>query len=305
LDPQIIQFLNSSGFKILALARLSPYEYSICLYLINCTVSGLDQIVTTEEELASLLGCNESDITESLMDLKSKNIIRLRYADKMHIGNNSMRLGLQFDTSRWTLTYDTEATSHDAIVFPFRRQGEVAFKVLDGEKKSPNNVEESTWRRVLDSFAKGRLLEAEEIEASESAAKMLVDTHPVDQVLLVLRHFEQRIPTLSLLASSWQHYQEIFEQETQKVDMMEARQKHAEMDQKVREHAQHFLDKEDELAEEEKTVLNILIKHRHPRRQLFWAYQSRSRYPKLETFFTDNVGLMSPVTSHGTIVKRD
>src|SRR5690606_18568929 len=130
MDPQIQQFLNSSGFKILALARLSSYEYSICLYLINCTVSGLDQIVTTEEELASLLGYTEDDISQALAELKSKNIIRLRYADKMHMGNNSLRLGLHYDTSRWTLTYDRDATSRDAIVFPFRRHGEVAFKVL-------------------------------------------------------------------------------------------------------------------------------------------------------------------------------
>jgi hypothetical protein len=133
---------------------------------------------------------------------------------------------------------------------------------------------------------------------------MLVDTHPVDQILLMLRHFGARIPTLSLLASSWQHYQEIFEDETQKVDMLGARQKHLELDDKVRQQAQALLENNAELTEEERTVLNILIRHRHPRRQLFWAYQLRSRYTNLASFFADNVGLMLSVTSSGAVVKR-
>ena len=51
-------------------------------------------------------------------------------------------------------------------------------------------------------------------------------------------------------------------------------------------------------------MLNILIRHRHPRRQLFWAYQLRSRYTNLSSFFADNVALMLSVTSSGTVVKR-
>jgi hypothetical protein len=121
----------------------------------------------------------------------------------------------------------------------------------------------------------------------------------------MIRHFGLRIPTLSLLASSWQHYQDIFEHETQKVDMMGARQKHQEMDTKLRTQAETLLASEDQgLTEEERGVLNILLRHRHPRRQLFWAYQLRSRYPGLTSFFADNVGLMLSVTSGGTVVKK-
>ena len=58
------------------------------------------------------------------------------------------------------------------------------------------------------------------------------------------------------------------------------------------------------LNDEEVTVLEILFNHRHPRRQLFWAYQTRSRYPNLKQFFEDNSFLMLPVTSSGAIVKK-
>jgi hypothetical protein len=114
-----------------------------------------------------------------------------------------------------------------------------------------------------------------------------------------------RIPTLSLLASSWQHYQELFETETMKVDMLGARQKHQELDQKIRDQAKSQLeDPKIEWSEEERTVLQIIIRHQHPRRQLFWAYQLRSRYPKLSQFFTDNASLMLSVTTGGSVVKK-
>src|SRR5690606_27213219 len=105
--------------------------------------------------------------------------------------------------------------------------GEAALRVMDGQKgqeKRKENGDDATWDRVVRSFCQGRSLDDHEIEAAEETARILVDTHPVDQVLLMVRHFGHRIPTLSLLASSWQHYQEIFEAETQKVDLMEARQ---------------------------------------------------------------------------------
>jgi frataxin-like iron-binding protein CyaY len=145
-----------------------------------------------------------------------------------------------------------------------------------------------------------------EIEEVEESARVLVDTHPVDQILLMIRHFSLRIPTLSLLASSWQHYQEKFEDETHKVDLLDARQKHIELDLQLRDAAKHVMERAEdlELTEEERTVLQIIIKHQHPRRQLFWAYQTKSRYPNLSAFFADNAPIMLPVTSSGTVVKK-
>ena len=302
-------FIKESGFKVLALARLSQCEYSVMLYLLNCAVSGLDQFITIESELASLVGYDEITLKANLGQLAGKNLIRLHYSDTIGKEQPSMRIGVQFDTSKWILAYDVEATSRDAVVFPFRRLGQATLLIVEGHKKDikTKKLDETsqTSSRVLESFIQGRSLDESELDQAEESARILVDTHPVDQVLLMIRHFGLRIPTLSLLASSWQHYQEIFEAETQKVDMLGARQKHQELDDKLRGQAETLLVQgEESLSEEERGVLNILLRHRHPRRQLFWAYQLRSRYPGLSSFFADNVGLMLSVTSGGTIVKK-
>ena len=304
--------MHESGFKVLALAKLSECEYSIILYLFNCAVSGLDQIITTQSELASLTGYDDDIVNKSIGGLAAMNIVRVHYGDSAGVDptNVSMRVYIQYQVSKWVISNEVEQSTRDAVVFPFRRQGQSNLQILDGEKKDPKarkaGEEHSTWKRVYESFANGRDLTAEDQDQAMDAAHVLVDTHPVDQVLLMIRHFEQRIPTLSLLASSWQHYQELFEEETQKVDLLGARQKHHELDQKIREQARTLLDdvENKELVEEEKTVLQILIKHRHPRRQLFWAYQLRSRYPGLSRFFSDNMNLMLSVTTGGTVGKK-
>jgi hypothetical protein len=312
IDEKFARFMRESGFKVLALTKLNECEYSIILYLFNCAVSGLDQIITTPSELASLTGYDDDIVNKSIGELAAMNIIRVHYGDSAGIdpANVSMRVYVQYQVNKWVISHEIEQSSHDAVVFPFRRQGQSNLQLLDGEKKDAKvrkaGDEQSTWKRVYDSFASGRELSGEDEDQAIDASHVLVDTHPVDQVLLMLRHFEHRIPTLSLLASSWQHYQEQFEEETQKVDLLEARQKHHELDQKVRDHARAILDDTEnkELGEEEKTVLQILLKHRHPRRQLFWAYQLRSRYPGLSAFFADNMNLMLSVTTGGTVVKK-
>lgn len=312
IDQKFETFMRESGFKVLALTKLNECEYSIILYLFNCAVSGLDQIITTPSELASLTGYADDEVNKSIGALAGMNIVRVHYGDSAGIdpANVSMRLYVQYQVSKWVISHEIEKSSHDAVVFPFRRQGQSNLQLLDGDKKDPKirkaGEEQSTWKRVYDSFASGREMSPEDQDQAVEASHVLVDTHPVDQVLLMIRHFEQRIPTLSLLASSWQHYQEQFEEETQKVDLLGARQKHQELDHKIREHARAVLSETEnkDLGEEEKTVLQILIKHRHPRRQLFWAYQLRSRYPGLSSFFADNMNLMLSVTTGGTIVKK-
>lgn len=308
VNQTFFRFVRNSGFKVLAMARLTSCEYSIVLYLINCESSGLDQLVTTEAELASLIGRERRELRDGLTNLKQRNIVKLHYGEVTHTPErDSFGLAFQFDFTRWILDFEPDVTAHDAIVFPFRRHGVAKLQVFEGQKRdvSPNDTT-PTWRRVLDSFLAGRSLDDSDLERAEEDSRILVETHPVDQVLLMIRHFGLRIPTLSLLASAWQHYQGLFESETQKVDMLEARQKHVEFDNVVRRDAQDLLDRHEdlELSEEEVTVLQILTKHQHPRRQLFWAYQLRSRYPKLEKFFEEHASLMLSVTTSGIVRRR-
>lgn len=305
MSPELKTFMETSGFKVLAMAHLGPCEYSVVLYLINCAISGHDQVVTNESELSSLIGYSEKELSDALGLLSSRQIIRVYYGDKSlkRASHFSFRIGFQFNFSQWQFDYSEDVSAPDAIVYPFIRRGSKNFHVLPGDARSDKEVIE-TWQRVWKTFKIGRQMTDEEEAIAIESAKVLVDTHPIDQILLMLRHFGGRIPTLSLLASSWQHYQEQFESETQKVDIAGARHKHQELDEKLRGDAQSYLEKNKDLNEEEKTVLQVLIKHRHPRRQIFWAYQLRSRYPGLMEFFEQNLATMLPVTTTGHRVKK-
>ncbi len=305
-------FINASGFKVLAMARLSECQYSLVLYLFNCTVSGMGELITTENELASVVGYDEETVRESLEELSARRIVETKYKNANHPRERlSMKLKVNYNVSTWAQTYQEDADSTDAIVFPFRRGQAIKLVHSDNTKehdpKCPTIIHtEETWERVFNAFKQGREVEEESYQLIKEDARMLIETHPVDQVLLVLRHFGDRIPTLSLLASSWQHYQHLFAEETQKVDLAEARHKHLEQDHRLHDAVEILLNQASDLnlEEEEKSVLNILFNHRYPRRQLFWAYQARSRYPNLKKFFDDNKHLMIPVTSSGSIVKK-
>ncbi len=299
-------FEKQSGFKVLAMARLGQVEYSIVLYLINCAASKLDEVITTDAEISSLIGYEQNKIRHAIEQLHNRNIIKLKYGTPhANPDIDSLRIGMQFNLNDWHLDFEKDVTHNDAVVFPFRRHDQQNLIVCADEE--PNTEQENqTWERVLKAFIEERVLEDDELKYLENSAKTLVETHPVDQVLLMVRHFQKRIPTLSLLASSWQHYQELFESETQKVNFSEARQKHHELENKLRTAATELIKSESytHLSEEEKTVLDVLVKHRHPRRQLFWAYQTRSRYPNLSDFFNDNSKYMIAVTSSGKVLTK-
>lgn len=297
------RFFQASGFKILGAANLSSCEYSLIFYLLNTVVSGFPQILTNEEELEILLGRSKNEISSAIDSLSNRDIIKIRFSDKATTKqeNPSMMISFNFDYTKWTLPHLDKA-EREARIYPFSR-GKFQSIKGGGQPRTEHSEEEETTERILKLFLNGRSLDDIEIEEANWSARQLVETHPVDQILLLIRHFGLRIPTLSLLASNWQHFGELYFEETQSIDMMEARHKHQELDSLLRERSEHFLTRES-LGNEEKNILRILINHRHPRRQLFWAFQSRSRYPGLNDFFEENSGLMLGVTSTGSIVKN-
>lgn len=318
------QFVHQSGLKVLAMARLSGCEYSVVLYLLNCWASGHHELVTTKREISSLIGFPEDELSEALRSLSERNILKIKSAEKNLISpdNNSICICFITNIHKWQLNFDEDVTSKDAIVFPFRRGGnnlqliksdvakaeeELTPIPLEGSSSPATEPSEgvAAWQRVFDSFAENRDLGGRQTDEEIESAKILVDTHPVDQILLMIRHLGHRIPTLSLLASSWQHFDTIFESETQKIDLENARLKQLELDTALRASAEQWLkDKVDhQLTPEEVAVLDILAKHRHPRRQLFWAYQTRGRYPQLKDFFAQNSTHMLPITTSGSIIK--
>ncbi len=304
-------FMSESGFKVLAMARLGSCEYSIILYLLNCAVSGMHELVTTEKELATLIGYTLTEVQQAMENLTKRRLIQVKVHEAQAVPKErqSVRIGIQYDIHLWQLTFDNDVTSHDAVLFPFKREPNVLYLQSRDQSDITPTIKHPTptWKRILDAYLEGRDgLNDQEVQNAERDAHILVDTHAVDQVLLMLRHFGQRIPTLSLLASAWQHYQTLFEEETDKVDILEARHKHSEMDHRLRDAVELLLQQKGELQlnADEIDILDMLYNHRHPRRQLFWAYQTRGRYPNLKDFFEQNSFLMLPVTSSGTVFKK-
>ncbi len=317
MNLNINRFFRDSGLKVLAISNLNACEYAILFYLLNCAISGLENLISNESELGSIIGHSTNDIRLALERMASRSIIKLHYGDGTQSPSlQSVSLGINWDISKWKLmTHDEETAPrnhHEAIIFPFRK-GSPNLQLIDGTRYENNPkpsiqkpaAEVEAWQRIFDSFIRGRDIDEHESESNKQVARTLSLAHPIDQILVLVRHFNQRIPTLSLLASNWAHYAELYEQESQKLDLFEVRQRQTELDQKARDAAMNILSKSKDLdlSEEEIQILELLSNHRHPRRQLFWAYQQRIRYPKLAKFFTEVHNLMLPITQTGQVVK--
>lgn len=315
MNTNIQRFLRESGLKVLAVSRMNSCEYSVVMYLLNAAMTGLENLITTENELGSIVGHSPREVRQAIEELEARHIIKSRYGDGSQAPKfQSLSLGVQWDLSRWKLGLKEVPTHHEAVILPFRR-GFPKLSVVEGKRHEDHSdkpvihkahSDEDTTQRIIDAFSRGRDLDEHERKINKQVAEALGAAHPVDQILVMIRHFDHRIPTLSLLASNWDHYVEQYEHEHQKLDLFGQRQKQHELDQKVREAAQHALERREQLdlSDEEMQVLDLLANHRHPRRQLFWAYQMRIRYPKLNGFFTETHSLMLPITQSGTVVKR-
>lgn len=298
---QLNKFMKDAGFKILALSNLSSPQYSVVLYLINCAASGMDEILTTYSEFSSLMGYDEDTLREALLSLVDKNMIRLLPGTS---NADSIRISFEFEVNHWIIRQTQDLTPRDALIFPFKSKSGAGKKVII--HKAEDSAETEAWEVILNEYAREHEPSTLDLATEVKAAHVLTETHPLNQVLIVLRYFGKRIKSLSLLASSWQHFQELFESENHKVDLDDARKKHHLLDEQLRNYAREHLSKaaQHDLSEDEIAVLKVIVYHQHPRRQLYWAYQFHDRYPKLQNFFINNAGLMLSVTTHGTIVKK-
>lgn len=297
---QLNRFVKDAGFKILALSSLSSPQYAIALYLINCSASGMDEIATTYSEFSSLMGYKEDSLREALISLAEKNMIRLLPGDS---SDHSIKISFEFDVHTWNIQATKRLTPREVLVFPFISQKNKGKLSVQNHNEY---VDTPAWESILNEYIQEQDSNTVDLPTETKAAHLLAETHPVNQVSIILKHFGKRIKSLSLLASSWQHFQELFESETQKIDMEDARKKHHALDEQLRQNARDLLGKapENHFTEEEAAVLKVIIYHQHPRRQLYWAYQLHERYPKLESFFFDNASLMLSITTHGTVIKK-
>ena len=285
------------------MADLGKIEYKVILYLLNCSVSGFSQIITSHRELAETFQSNEKEVADSLAKLFNLRMIAFKVKqNKSFDDSQSFVLRLNTQVEKWKIN-DVEEDSYGAIVYPFRRLGE-HLQLVDS--KVENSPQAATVKRIYTAFLSFQDEQESDQEKEKQAARLLCETYSIDQILLFVRYFKERIPSLSLLASSWQHYLDLYEEEHQSIDFSKLRDEHVKKDKQVKEAALRLLDsKEISLTSEEREVLTIIFQHRHPRRQLFWAYQSRSRYKNLMDFFAKNEEHMLSVTNSGSHVKKN
>jgi hypothetical protein len=90
-------FVEFGGFKILALAGLSRAAYQIVCYLMNCYVSGIHEVLTSNKELSVLLGMTAFDVQDSLEVLTEMQIVR-----RQHNNGERFVLAIALDPKKWT-----------------------------------------------------------------------------------------------------------------------------------------------------------------------------------------------------------
>lgn len=306
----ILTFAERGGFKLLAVSRLSAGAYSLVCYLLNCTAAGAEEVLSTSGELSVMLGITERLVRSAIDELASSHIIELMPVAK----GPTFRLRICLDCSKWenlrrapqnkkrTQIGDAHnihpMPSHDALVFPAQRIGNHKLQALAGGKEKQNktpqiNSEEKLLNdalQIYDAFLNQKSQGTHNPDKEKSYAHLLVESHPVEQILALIQHFGAEIPSLGMLAGAWLHYSEKFHKlNAATSDLQNYRKKHFTDDKKLRNLSQAELKRGAAgkvlLTDDEQLLLQIFVRHENPRRQLYWALQAKERYPHLDDFF--------------------
>lgn len=89
-------FWERGGFKVLAVARLGSCSYSLVLYVLNCLVAGIEEIVSSTGELSILLGVPEKQVKAAIEELSESNILSVT---KKH--SKTLVLKMILDPGQW------------------------------------------------------------------------------------------------------------------------------------------------------------------------------------------------------------
>lgn len=299
-------FLESGGLKVLAVAKLNSCSYSLVLYLINCIVAKIDEIVSSAAELSILLGVTERQVKLAIDELIESNIIIVSKKQsktlvlKMNLNatkwknlrstpepkkrilgdaKNLHSLIPQKRTGGKLVALSNSLSSDEALLFP---------KKIQRNSKNMEQAKPSDEIKILTAFAKYHGKNFDE-QKEQNFARLLLENHPFEQILSLINFFAKEIPSLSMLVGAWFHYMNKYKEETSEVDDLNAfRKKHEEFDSKIRSLASLELKKiqkeKKKISADEELLLHILIRHEQPRKQLYWALKARDRYPALTTF---------------------
>ena len=292
--------------------RLSADEYSLLLYLLHRFYHEEKQaLVLNLERLAKALSFHKTKLKNSLLSLQDKKII----SPPKTVGEDQFCIYFHPD-----LFYLEEKDKHklkhekSAGVYPLIPTGDPHLALsFNREKESKESKgskgskgREATLQRIIKVFCRENPGSTIDQKKERLYATKLIEKFSVDEVLISLHFFSRQLSSLKELLEHWDVLQEQFEKEKQSINLDEARQKHLELDESLRKSAHQWLHKaaQYKLTSEEVRVLKLLTEHKYPRRQLFWAYQARSRYHNLDDFFKTQNHLMLAVSSSGGLFKK-
>jgi len=302
-------FWERGGFKVLSVARLGSCSYSLVLYVLNCFVAGIDEIVSSTGELSILLGVPERQVKVAIEELSESNIL---IVTKKY--SKTLILKMNLDPEKWknlrstperskrmlgdaknlhslvpqkkitpkTKPIHVSLSSEEALMFPKKMKS----KSLTSKENIDN--QNSEINKIIDVFSKYQKNQID-IKKEANFAKLLLENHAIDQIISLIHFFSKEIPSLSMLAGAWFHYMNKYREKTAEVDDLNAfRRKHKNFDEKIRTLASFELKKiqreKKNITPDEELLLHILMRHEQPRKQLYWALKAKEKYPGLIVF---------------------
>ncbi|BBH53525.1 hypothetical protein [Fluviispira sanaruensis] len=302
-------FWERGGFKVLAVARLSSCSYSMVLYVLNCLVAGIEEIVSSTGELSILLGVPERLVKSAIEELSVSNILSIT---KKH--EKTLVIRMVLDPEKWTNLRSTpernkrmlgdaknlhslipqkeikkkskprkvSMSSQEALLFPKKNVN----KSDKNNKEILKNTE--AIDKIISAFVNYHKNEID-VNKEEKFAALLLEDHSLEQIISLINFFSKEIPSLSMLAGAWFHYMNKYREEMADVDDLNAfRKKHEGFDEKIRAMASYELKRIQKerkaITADEELLLLILMRHEQPRKQLYWALKARDKYPGLNVF---------------------
>lgn len=316
-------FLSGGAFKLLALSGLSGHALSLMCYLLNCYVSGIDDVMSSSRELSVLLGFPEPDVRQALELLIEMNMVscvrddgeRQVYRVQLQTEHwRNLRIpALRDGTPRrrigdaaniWPIRplqppdipeggaelQAADENSLDALSYPLERGS--------GASEPAGEGEETGRKTQLEDIVEAFMADHPEADRGKERvfAETLLAQHDGDLVLHMVQTFGRELSSLGLLIGAWLHFSQKFvalQSDEQMARLDDYRRQNEAQERNLRRSARRLLDKAASespalvLSSHELTLLHVLSEHAHPRKQLYWALKMRHRYPELTQFLKE------------------
>jgi hypothetical protein len=305
------KFANRGGFKILALSKFSAPAFSLVCYLLNCSLAGVEDVLCSSKELALMLDTQEQKVKDALEELKKSGAVSLK-----NMGKNNQTIRLSLEIEEWALQAKNLPKEKKGKIGVAKNISRLSPQVVPKKGVKLKSVDERSARellmfpiqnkprgeklkkvefeRILEAFLerKGAAGSKKTLDTAKETqyAELLAENHPANQVIELIEKFGAEIPSLAMLAGAWMHYVERFsEVKKQEVSLDIFRKKIEAQEKKLRMLALSDLKKVEVgklvLSSDEQLLLRIFSRHAEPRKQLYWALQTKERYPRLAVFF--------------------